>query len=121
MIASALLTTEPGYRLEYVVTAEAYWANVHHAADPRSAINVSKAAEGGGCAWQFKIADFGVMVDGQPHIQVRVFEDAFPAFVELAPFFAALAERRPSRLAEVRELLDNFGFVDATQRVEPVG
>jgi hypothetical protein len=119
--APTMLTTEPGFRLEYVVTAEAYWADTYHAGSPPRAVDVSKAAEGGGCAWQFKIVDFGVMVDGQPHIQVRVFEEAFPAFVELAPFFAALAERKPATLGEVRGLLDGFGVVDATERVKPAG
>jgi len=37
----------------------------------------------------------------------------------MAPFFAALADRKPTTLDGVRAILDGLGVVDATERVNP--
>lgn len=104
------LTTEPGYRLCYIVPSEAYYRRVVD----RQCVTVSKSADEGGCAWEFDITQ-------QSNIGIRVeaFDDAFEAFTEIAPFFAALATRRPTSLGEIRVLLDAFGLPDVTQREDP--
>lgn len=104
------LTTEPGYRLEYIVSHEAYYRSVVR----ERSVTVGKNATEGGCAWEFDVVE-------HPNIGIKVgiFDDAFQAFAEVAPLFAALAERQPRDLREVRSLLDELGLVDATQRNDP--
>jgi hypothetical protein len=114
------LTTDPGYRLEYIVGHEAWYADANKMVDPNPYLGVAKAADEGGCAWEFQIADRTEAI-GRPAIQVQIFDDAFAALVELAPVFAVFADEGPTTLAEVREILDRFGFVDATARTSPYG
>lgn len=117
----APLTTDAGYRLEYIVAHEAWYGDAIRSAgqtDPQ--INIVKAVVGGGgAAWEFTITDRSALVN-RPAIQVRVFDETFSAFAECAPLFAALAERQPTNLDGVRAILDELGFTDATERVQPV-
>jgi hypothetical protein len=103
------LTTDPGYSLNYVVPHEAFYCRVVNDVS----VTVQKSADDGGCAWEFSVVE-------HPRIGIRVevFDDAFAAFVEVPEFFTALAQSRRSNLDSVREILDDLGFEDATQRVE---
>jgi hypothetical protein len=115
------LTTDPGFRLDYIVTDEAWYSRVSGIDRDEPSITVSKSADGGfGCAWEFTIADKRKALGGRAGVQVQVFDDAFAAFVELAPLFATLAAERPNTLDQVRVLLDELGLVDATERQRPV-
>lgn len=108
---SAPLTTEPGYRLAYIVPKEAYYAHVVF----EEAVTVGKFADEGGCDWEFDVVH-------HPNVGIRaeVFDDAFAAFAEVAPLFAALVERKPRTLQAVRDILDDLGFADQTARESPV-
>ena len=117
-IAPPQLTTDPGYRLEYIVRDETWYAGADRRLDDRPALTVVKSADGGGCDWEFQIKDYTAELR-EPAIQAQVFHDAFAAYTEIAPFFAALAAERPSSLAEVQGILDRLGFADGTQRTEP--
>ena len=48
-----------------------------------------------------------------------MFQDSYAAFTEIAPFFATLADQRPTTLDEVRAILDGLGAVDETPRTSP--
>jgi hypothetical protein len=109
------LTTDPGYRLEYVLPHEAWYAEAHQQISPQPEVTITKAAKGGGCAWEFQLVEYEL---SDTTIQARIFEDAFAAFVELAPLFTVLAAERPKTLAAARAILDRLGFVDATERVQ---
>jgi len=103
------LTTESGYRLVYVIPQDAWYRNVV----TEVSITVSKAADEGGCAWEFSVVehrDIG--------IRVEVFGDAFDAFAEIPEFFAELAKVGRTTLDGVREILDDLGFADATERTQ---
>lgn len=113
------LDAGPGYTYTYTVTEEAYWWYARRLADRRPTLMVAKAADGGGCAWEFTVVHKQFTVVDQAVIQVRVFNDGFAAFTEMAPFFAALAEQQPTTLDQVRVILDGLGVVDATERVDP--
>ncbi len=104
------LSTEPGFRLAYIVPHEAHYRNV---VTERS-VTVMKAADRGGVGWEFEVVEH--RGNG---IRVEMFDDAFAAFAEIAPLFTALAEDPPGSLDDVRVLLDRLGFTDATQRTDP--
>lgn len=112
------LTTDPGYRLEYIVSDDAWYAEANRHVNTDPYLNIAKVADGGGCAWEFQIVDKSRTI-GQPATRVEVFDDAFAAFAEVTPLFAAIADEHPAALDEVREILDRFGFADATTRVNP--
>lgn len=107
---TAQLTTEPGYKLVYIVSHEAYYRRVVRDRE----IIVQKAADDGGCAWEF-----GIREHHNVGIRAKVVDDAFRAFAEIAPLFTALAQQRPRDFTGVRDLLDTLGFVDATERKDP--
>lgn len=109
-------TTDPGYRLEYVISHEAWYAQ--YSPDPDPSITVSKAHHEGGVAWEFSIVDRRRTI-GKPAIQVKVFDDAFATFTELAPLFRRLAHEQPTTLDEVEVILTELGFVDVTARTDP--
>ncbi len=117
---SERLTTDPGYRLEYIVGHEAWYADANKMADPDPYVGVIKAHEEGGCDWEFQIVDRAEGV-GKPSLQVQIYDDAFAALVELAPLLATFADERPTTLADAREILDRFGFTDVTSRTSPYG
>ncbi len=106
------LTTDPGYQLTYIATHEAYYARD----DQERTLNVVKAADAGGCAWEFNIVDHSERLDTAA-VRVEIFDDAWQAFAEIPDLFAALAEIGESSLDEVRQILDQLGFTDATERV----
>lgn len=109
-----------GYRYEYVVTQEAwYYAGSVREISPNPEIIVHKAALAGGCAWEFTIEDKSAKIRPGA-IQVKMFGESFDALADIAPFFAALAKDKTDTLDGVRELLDYFGFTDATERTRPV-
>jgi len=115
---TARLDAGPGYTFEYAVNTEAWWWDASVSADMRATLTVAKAThDARGCEWEFTIVrhDFS---DGS-HIKVSMFDDVFAAFSEMAPFFAALADRKPTTLDGVRAILDGLGVVDATERVNP--
>jgi hypothetical protein len=101
--------------LAYVVTHEA-WYSYAGVERERPQITVCAASEGGGGAWEFVVEDHTGLVPGEPTIQVKVFDDAFGAFVDLRDFFETLATGRVQTLDDVRELLDLMDAVDETPR-----
>lgn len=109
---TAPLTTEPGYRLAYIVPKEAYYARVVS----EEAVTVGKFADEGGCAWEFQVVHHSGI-----GIRAEIFDDAFAAFAEVAPLFAAFVERKPQTLQTVRDILDGLGFADQTVRESPTG
>lgn len=111
------MTTDAGYRLEYIVGDEQWHAETWRTGngdDPT--LVVSKSGERGG--WEFHIHDRSAKLQ-IPAVQVRIFDDAFAAFAEIGPFFTTLAAEQPTNLDQVREILDLLGFVDATERQMP--
>lgn len=110
----------PDYRYSYVVHHEAWYAAAADAATGdgrREELQISRDHKGGGAAWEFTAER--VDLGGRQLVRLKIFEDAFDAFGDAADFFAALRSERPSRLSEVRSLLDRMGFVDRTERQEP--
>lgn len=105
--------------LAYVVTHEAWYYEPNRASgllNGRS-LNVSASSRGGGVAWEFTVEE-------HPHngggIKLNMFDDSFPAFVQIPEFFAALnGNEVPESVAAVREILDRIGAVDTTERVNP--
>lgn len=98
--------------LDYVIAKEAYYAHVTRE-DPE--IQIRAASREGGCHWEFTAVQVGNI-----GVQVCVFDDAWRAFNDLPEFFQALAARgKGTTLADVREILDNLGAVDSTQRIDP--
>jgi hypothetical protein len=93
----------------YVVSHEAWYAS---AVKGEPEIMVGLYAGGGGCQWEF-----GVRQVGNIAIRAEVFSDAFAAFVEVPEFFRSLPGL--VTLTEVRELLDELGAVDRTERTAP--
>ncbi|WP_328344728.1 hypothetical protein [Micromonospora sp. NBC_00421] len=119
-LASATrLNAGPGYTFTYTVAHEAWWWPARRKADPLPTLMVAKAADGGGCAWEFAVVHKQFTAVDQAAIQVRVFNDGFAAYTEMAPFFAALADQQPTTLDGVRAILDGLGVVDATERTNP--
>jgi hypothetical protein len=118
--ATTPLTTNPGYRLEYIIGHEAWYADANKMVEPNPYLSVIKAHQEGGCDWELQIIDRSATI-GKPAIQVTIFDDAFAAFAELAPLFTALADQQPTTLGQVRNILDRLGFVDATARTSPYG
>lgn len=110
MTTTEHLTTDPGYRLCYLVPHEAWYKRVVGG----QRVTVSKSADEGGCAWEFDI----VLVRNIG-LRLEIFDDAYAAFTEIAPLFAALAARPPGDLAAVCALLEEFGLPDVTPREDP--
>ncbi|MEU3452268.1 hypothetical protein ABZ671_01295 [Micromonospora sp. NPDC006766] len=110
---TAKLTTTAGYRLDYIVTAEAWHARLGEDAK----LNIRKASLGGGVFWEFAIVAKPSL--GPDAIKLEMFDDAFAALTDVAPLFASLAAEQPSGLDEVRVILDRLGFVDSTDRTGP--
>lgn len=103
------LTTDAGYRLTYTIPHEAYYKS----AFTDVSIGVQKSANEGGVAWEFSIVQHGNV-----GLRVEIFDDAWQAFTEIPEFFAELAKAGRTTLDGVREILDDLGFADRTQRVE---
>ena len=116
---TARLDAGPGHTLFYTVNTESWCWETIRRTDPRPELNIVKIARNGsGCEWEFTVVSNAP--DGvAQYTKVCVFEDAFAAYTEMAPFFAALADRRPTTLDGVRAILDELGVVDATERVRP--
>lgn len=107
------ITTDAEHRLEFIIGDEAWYAPANRRIDPY--ISVMKNAAAGGCAWEFVIVDRSRTIERQA-IQVKVFDEAFPAFVEFTPLFTALAVEQPNTLDGVRAILERLGFADITPR-----
>src|ERR1051325_118731 len=106
------LKAEPGYRYSYIASHETWYADRTR----KPALNIVKRAVDGGCAWEFNVvehAGIGVRAD--------IFDDAWTAFTEIPELFAELARAgHRTMLTEVREILNDLGFEDATERVKPI-
>lgn len=102
-----------GCVLGYTVLYEAWYGEL---ASDRE-ISVSAAAPGGGCAWEFIVEE--IELGGQQCARVKVFDDAFAAFVQIPEFFIALAERKPNTTVEVIRILNGLGARDLTERDWP--
>lgn len=97
--------------LDYVITKEAYYA---HVTRDEPEIQIRAASREGGCHWEFTAEQVGNI-----GVQIRVFDDAWHAFNDLPEFFQILAARgKGATLDDVRQILDNLGAVDSTQRVD---
>ena len=109
--------------LAYVVRHEAwYWPGTRNVAghdQPSLSVMASAKGTGGGCAWEFMIAEHPIG-RGQPPLHVALFDDAFGAFTQVPELFAALAEQgERATLDSVRAVLDGLGAVDETARIHP--
>lgn len=110
----------PGCSLAYVVFAEAWYYQHHNELRrERDYIGVMASADpnGSSCAWEFEVEDRSDLRPGT--IRLHMFDDSFAALDQIPAFFAALADRQPGSLAEVREILDEMGARDETARVNP--
>lgn len=110
-------------RYTYCASPEAWYAsapgnescgteyNVH-----RTAVNSSGHQDG--VHWEFAIKQH--ILDGEPALQLRIFDDAWQAFADVPLFFEQLRRRRPTTLNQLRDLLrdllDDLGFIDITSR-----
>lgn len=104
--------------LAYTVWHEAWYADASRTPGEQPHLMVSASGDDeGGVAWEFQIDDYEL--GNAPVTRVKIFEDAYAAFADMPEFFAALAERRPVTLDEVREILDGLGAIDETQRESP--
>jgi hypothetical protein len=111
------LTTETGYKLAYI-DGRAAWYMQRRPQDERDYLTVCKSADDGGVGWEFQVVNYTEKLR-TPALHVEIFDDAWAAFAEIAPVFAALAVERPQTLDAVAELLDRFGFADQTERDQP--
>ena len=89
----------------------------NEAPNPHPAIHIFRDDSEGGLAWDFYIVDHSGTY-GYPIISVEVAHDAFHAFTDAAPLFAALARGGPNTLDGARATLDRLGFADDTQRTD---
>lgn len=74
-------------------------------------VAASARGQGGGARWEFSVVE-------HPGIGIKlgIFNDAWPAFQEIADFFRDLAVDRPTSLDDIVQLLDRIGAVDETER-----
>ncbi|RKR92681.1 hypothetical protein BDK92_7158 [Micromonospora pisi] len=115
------LSTDPGYRLAYTVEHEHWYAKSEArilGKAPSPSIHIFKQDNNEQDAWMVLVEDISAIF-GSPRIQVRVLDDMFSAFVEVAPFFEALAAEQPRDLLRVQTILDVLGFADETERQRP--
>lgn len=102
-------------RLAYIVGHEAWY---HSAALRRSEpyVMVGVYYDGGGCDWELEIT--WVNLQGKECPRLKLFSDAWVAFVQQPALFLALAELNDSdpSVAEMTALLDRLGAVDQTER-----
>jgi hypothetical protein len=111
-----------GGHLAYIVMHEAWYASSPGIVDhPEISVSASFTGNGGGSAWSFGIEEVELGLRIGPAIRVKVFDDAFPAFVQIPEFFAALASGQVTMLRDVRSVLDRMGAVDETERRGPDG
>ena len=107
-----------GTHLAYMVTHEAGTASAIRATmpDEYDSLMISASSDDGrGVAWEFNLADY--RLGGRPALQVGMFYDSWPAFVQVPELFAALAEAGQPTLQDVVVLLESLGAVDETVRV----
>lgn len=77
----------------------------------------SMKGSGGGQTWSFEVSEHDL---GGPCIKVQIYNEMFRAFAEIPQFFAALARNNGiNTMAGVLGLLQTWGAVDETPRVEP--
>lgn len=103
----------------YTVCSEAWYSEVLKdtgVMKNRPELMVAASGNGGGCKWEFSVVEKNL---GGPTVQVRMFGDSFDAYVSIPAFFSALEREQPSTLDEVRQILDDLGAIDQTQREEP--
>lgn len=108
-------TPREGYRLSYALTRDAWYSQPPLSGVPgdHNVVMVAMDTEGGGAAWEFAIDD-----EPGGGLRVKVYDEAWRAFVDVPEFFAALADLgRGALLDEVVEILDRLGFIDATKRL----
>lgn len=105
--------------LAYVVQHEAWYYEPNRAAGVSGgrSLNISASSRGGGVAWEFSVEE-------HPHngggVKISMFDDAFPALVQVPEFFAALnGDEVPESVTAVRAILDRIGAADTTERVNP--
>jgi hypothetical protein len=111
-----------GTHLAYTIYHETHWwrtlstLNGPSAVpnDGRPCIQVSASAkgQGGGVKWEFSIVEHDL--DAGKPLRLEIFDEGWEAFTLMAPFFTRLAD--VDTLDGVRELLDELGAVDETER-----
>jgi hypothetical protein len=103
--------------LAYTIYHETeWWPALNDATRPNDGnrcIQVAASAKGrgGGVRWEFSVIEVPRI-----GIELKIFDDSWPAFEEIADFFRDLAVDRPSGLEEIVRLLDRIGAVDETER-----
>ena len=112
----------PDTRFAYAVTHEAWYCTAIRTHD-RQSVLIQAAADGGGVAWEFiveQVEHFQIDNLGcGPALRLKMFDDAWDAFVQVPEFFSALQAKRPQHLTALREILDEIGAVDITARTDP--
>ncbi len=95
--------------LDYVIRKEAWYA---HGARDEPEIQIRAASRDGGAYWEFT----AIEVNGIG-VELSIFGGAFHAFNDLPEFFQILASKgKGTTLDDVRQILDNLGAVDSTER-----
>lgn len=100
--------------LAYVVSHEAWYAEVVKG----RRVSICAESRGGGVAWELTAEE--IDLGGKPAVRLKIFSDAFDAFVQVPELFKAIAERgRFERLEDLVAVLDGLGARDITERTEP--
>lgn len=102
-----------GYRYDYVVNKEAYYASVMKEPD---SIQIHRSHVEGGCAWKFSMTRRNL---GGGTLELKMFGDAWQAFGDAPELFEVLRKEQVRTLGELRTVLDALGFTDITQRESP--
>ena len=104
-------------RLAFVISHEAWYWKAAKPPETVYEIDVQRRYDGGGVEWEFSVVWERL---GTPELCMclRIWDDAFEAFIDIPAFFVALAElRAPTPGPDViAGLLLSLGFEDVTER-----
>jgi hypothetical protein len=113
-----------GTHLAYYVSHESWWwqqsetVRRAYGGHPQVSVSASAKGAGGGVEWGFSVVDMSSVI-GKPALKLHIYDEGWEAFACMAPFFAALADRKDWTLDRVRGVLDSLGAVDETEREDP--
>ena len=105
-----------GTELVYIIGDDAWYAEANRPTNPHPYLSVEALYPGDGCEWEFTIIERELQGSCT---QVRIFQDAYAAFVQVPELFQAFADEHPTTLAAVVAILDELGAKDITPRVNP--
>lgn len=113
--ARRIMNLPEGAHLAYSVLAEAWYAEACMANGRHPEIHIMAAHPEGGVSWEFCAEQYVFGPDNQA-VELRIFENAFAAFIQMPEFFLLMEQHRPTTLRGVRDILDGLGAVDETKR-----